>query len=130
MLTNLDINNLAIIEKLSIDFSSGFNVITGETGAGKSIMIKALRLPRALQLYKMCALFGTVMIVFSIGFFIFKAKFRAKNNFAPPWQEINIFDPVFARKKKARIEKSAVMGSESVTLTPLIKEGPDRGIRA
>jgi DNA repair protein RecN (Recombination protein N) len=42
MLTHLTIQGLAIIESLSIDFSSGFNVITGETGAGKSILIKAL----------------------------------------------------------------------------------------
>ena len=42
MLTHLTIQGLAIIESLSIDFASGFNVITGETGAGKSILIKAL----------------------------------------------------------------------------------------
>lgn len=44
MLARLEISNLVIIEKLSIEFASGFNVITGETGAGKSIMIKALQL--------------------------------------------------------------------------------------
>lgn len=42
MLSHLSIQGLAIIESLSIDFHSGFNVITGETGAGKSILIKAL----------------------------------------------------------------------------------------
>ena len=42
MLTQLNIQGLAIIDKLSIEFSTGFNVITGETGAGKSILIKAL----------------------------------------------------------------------------------------
>ena len=42
MLTQLNIQGLAIIESLSIDFTKGFNVITGETGAGKSILIKAL----------------------------------------------------------------------------------------
>ena len=42
MLTKIEIKGLAIIESLDIDFSSGFNVITGETGAGKSILIKAL----------------------------------------------------------------------------------------
>ncbi len=35
MLTHLSIQGLAIIDSLSIDFSAGFNVITGETGAGK-----------------------------------------------------------------------------------------------
>lgn len=44
MLTQLDIQGLAIIDSLSINFSHGFNVITGETGAGKSILIKALGL--------------------------------------------------------------------------------------
>jgi DNA repair protein RecN (Recombination protein N) len=44
MLTHLTIQGLAIIESLAIDFTTGFNVITGETGAGKSILIKALSL--------------------------------------------------------------------------------------
>lgn len=42
MIHRLNIQGMAIIEELSIDFSSGFNVITGETGAGKSILIRAL----------------------------------------------------------------------------------------
>lgn len=42
MITSLQIQGLAIIESLHIDFSPGFNVITGETGAGKSILIRAL----------------------------------------------------------------------------------------
>lgn len=44
MITRLAIQDLAIIENLKIDFSAGFNVITGETGAGKSILIRALHL--------------------------------------------------------------------------------------
>jgi DNA repair protein RecN (Recombination protein N) len=44
MLTHLSIQGLAVIESLSVDFADGFNVITGETGAGKSILIKALSL--------------------------------------------------------------------------------------
>ncbi len=42
MLLNLSIRNLAIFEDVSIDFQKGFNVITGETGAGKSILIESL----------------------------------------------------------------------------------------
>lgn len=42
MLQTLSIKNVALIKKLSIDFSSGFNVLLGETGAGKSIIIDAL----------------------------------------------------------------------------------------
>lgn len=42
MLQKLSIQNIAIIEKVSIDFSGGLNVLTGETGAGKSIIIDSL----------------------------------------------------------------------------------------
>lgn len=42
MLKSLSIKNYAIIDELSIDFESGFNVFTGETGAGKSIIVGAL----------------------------------------------------------------------------------------
>ncbi len=42
MLKNLYIQNYALIDKLDIDFQSGFSVITGETGAGKSIILGAL----------------------------------------------------------------------------------------
>jgi DNA repair protein RecN (Recombination protein N) len=44
MLTSLSIHNYALIDKLSIDFSAGFSTITGETGAGKSILLGALGL--------------------------------------------------------------------------------------
>ena len=44
MITSLSINNFALIEKLGIDFSDGFSIITGETGAGKSILLGALGL--------------------------------------------------------------------------------------
>jgi len=44
MLSRLSVKNLALVEKLAIDFEPGLNVITGETGAGKSILIGALGL--------------------------------------------------------------------------------------
>lgn len=46
MITSLSIENFALIEKLNINFSRGFSVITGETGAGKSILLGALDLVR------------------------------------------------------------------------------------
>ena len=42
MLSNLYIENIAVIEKTNIDFTDGFNVLTGETGAGKSIVIDSI----------------------------------------------------------------------------------------
>ena len=42
MLKQLHISNYALIDELSVGFETGFNVITGETGAGKSILLGAL----------------------------------------------------------------------------------------
>src|SRR5579862_6078032 len=44
MLTTLRIKNLALVADLTIELKPGYNVITGETGAGKSIIIGALNL--------------------------------------------------------------------------------------
>ena len=44
MLSRLSINNLAVVEDLEVSFLNGMNVITGETGSGKSLLIVALRL--------------------------------------------------------------------------------------
>lgn len=42
MLKTLEIENIAVIEKASVDFSAGLNVLTGETGAGKSIVVDSI----------------------------------------------------------------------------------------
>ena len=44
MLTNLHVQNFAIIDKIDIDFKNGLTVLTGETGAGKSLIIDAIGL--------------------------------------------------------------------------------------
>ena len=44
MIRNLSVRNYILIEKLDIDFNSGFSVITGETGSGKSMIIGAISL--------------------------------------------------------------------------------------
>ena len=44
MLANLHIENIAVIKDLDIDFNGGFTVFTGETGAGKSIIINSISL--------------------------------------------------------------------------------------
>jgi DNA repair protein RecN (Recombination protein N) len=44
MLKSLSIENYALIDSLNIEFAPGFSVITGETGAGKSIILGALSL--------------------------------------------------------------------------------------
>ena len=44
MLTSLFIKNYALIDSLNVDFNDGFSIITGETGAGKSILLGGLSL--------------------------------------------------------------------------------------
>ena len=44
MLTELQIKNVAIIDNITINFGAGFNVLTGETGAGKSILIDSINM--------------------------------------------------------------------------------------
>ena len=44
MLIELSVRNLAVFEDVSVPFAPGFNVVTGETGAGKSVLVEAIRL--------------------------------------------------------------------------------------
>ncbi len=44
MLTSLDIRNLAVVEEVGLEFGPGLNVVTGETGAGKSLILGAIQL--------------------------------------------------------------------------------------
>jgi DNA replication and repair protein RecN len=44
MLLALSIQNVALIDKVELQFEEGFNVLTGETGAGKSIVIDSVLL--------------------------------------------------------------------------------------
>ena len=44
MIRFLAIRNLAVIESVAVDFEQSFNILTGETGAGKSILVEAVGL--------------------------------------------------------------------------------------
>ena len=44
MLVNLSIKNVALIDYAEIDFTKGLNVLSGETGSGKSVIIESLNL--------------------------------------------------------------------------------------
>ena len=47
MLKKLKIKNLAIIDLMNLEFSNGLNILTGETGSGKSIIVNAIDLLRS-----------------------------------------------------------------------------------
>ena len=70
MLLALHLENMAVIESVDIEFAPGFNVLTGETGAGKSIIVDAIsavlggRISRDIvrsgaARAEICALFGS-----------------------------------------------------------------------
>ena len=52
MLRHLTISNIALIDKLSLDFEEGFSALTSETGAGKSILIEAVGLALGERAYR------------------------------------------------------------------------------
>ena len=49
MILSMRMRNIALIEELSLEFGEGLHVMTGETGAGKSIVVDAVNLVRKLQ---------------------------------------------------------------------------------
>lgn len=52
MLLNLHVKNMALIRELEIDFGKGLNILTGETGAGKSILIGSINVALGMQSFK------------------------------------------------------------------------------
>lgn len=86
MLSGLYIKNIAVIEKADIEFSSGFNVLTGETGAGKSIIIDAINAVlgerTSKEIVRNGAVSARVCAVFS-GISLFTVKRLAALGFEP-----------------------------------------------
>src|SRR5690606_29897447 len=70
MLSHLSIRDIVLIERLDIDFSGGLSVLTGETGAGKSILLDALSLALGARgdaaLVRHDAVQGQVTAVFDV----------------------------------------------------------------
>lgn len=70
MLENLHVKNLALIDEAEVDFHSGLNILTGETGAGKSILLGSVNLALGgrytADMLRTGAKFGLVELTFSI----------------------------------------------------------------
>ena len=45
MLTNLHVKNIALIDEIDVEFERGLNIFTGETGAGKSLLLGSIGVP-------------------------------------------------------------------------------------
>ena len=70
MLENLHVKNLALIDEIEVDFQPGLNILTGETGAGKSILLGSVNLALggrySADMLRTGAKFGVVELTFSV----------------------------------------------------------------
>ena len=70
MLENLHVKNLALIDEIEVDFHPGLNILTGETGAGKSILLGSVNLALGgrytADLLRTGSKFGLVELIFSV----------------------------------------------------------------
>lgn len=70
MLQNLHVKNLALIDEIEVDFKEGLNILTGETGAGKSIILGSVSLALGARystdILRKGAQYGFVELTFSI----------------------------------------------------------------
>ena len=70
MLQNLHVKNLALIEEAEVDFTEGLNILSGETGAGKSIIIGSMNLALGEKVQKEMlrenAEYALVELIFSV----------------------------------------------------------------
>ncbi|MBP5530224.1 MAG: DNA repair protein RecN [Lachnospiraceae bacterium] len=68
MLLNLHVKNFALIDEIDIDFSKGLNILTGETGAGKSIVLGSLAIALGAKADKDCIRTGEEFALVEITF--------------------------------------------------------------
>lgn len=118
MLTQLHIENIAVIEKADIEFGQGLTVLTGETGAGKSIIVDSLgavlgaRTSR--ELVRSGAEYGVVSAVF-------------ETDTAAKWFEENDFEPedeiIIRRKISADGKNNCRVCGNPVTVSQLRQLG-------
>jgi len=94
MLDSLNIRNFALIEDITIDFGGGFNILTGETGAGKSIIIGALSLilggKATQEMVRSGMDMASVEALFSLSPDAAAVRFLAENGIDSPSGEIVI----------------------------------------
>ncbi len=121
VLKSLSIKNLAIIENIDISFSSGFTVLTGETGAGKSLVIDSLSLllgaRASSELIRQGEDKAVVKGEFSLTSKQLEASFREKDI---PWSEGNIVIERSIGRSRNLIKINGV----SVTLSDLESFAP------
>ncbi|MCI5754489.1 MAG: DNA repair protein RecN [Clostridiales bacterium] len=88
MLSNLHIENFAVIERVDVRFGEGFNVLTGETGAGKSILIDSIGAVLGGRVSKDCVRAGSSRAVVTAAFLAPAADAWCEENGIEPEQTL------------------------------------------
>ncbi len=129
MLRHLHIQNYALIRELDIDFATGFSVITGETGAGKSIILGALNLLMGERADSKSIREGAQKCIIEAEFVLQSQESEAKNqDTIHMWLQANDLDDVsphegllIRREINANGKSRAFINDTPVTLS-LLKE--------
>ena len=118
MLTQLHIENIAVIEKADIEFGKGLTVLTGETGAGKSIIVDSLGAVLGARTSRELVRTGSEYGVVSAGF---------ETDAAAKWFEDNDFEPedeiIIRRKISADGKNNCRVCGNPVTVSQLRQLG-------
>mgnify|MGYP002706357611 CR=1 FL=1 len=116
MITNLYVKNLALIDEIEIEFSNGLNILTGETGAGKSIILGSINLAlgnkATSDIIGHYGESGLVEVTFSVD--ENKAKELATYDIYPENNEITISRRIMEGRSVIKIKASAMFGFKSV----------------
>ncbi|MDR0829942.1 MAG: DNA repair protein RecN [Prevotellaceae bacterium] len=118
MLRHLHIHNYALIEHLEIDFQRGLSVVTGETGAGKSIILGALGLVLGQRA-------DAKVILSNAGKCVVEAVFDVSKNFLNSFfveNEIDYFDECIVRREVLENGKSRAFINDTPVNLQQIKE--------
>lgn len=111
MLENLHVKNLALIEEIEVDFRPGLNILTGETGAGKSILLGSVNLALGgrynADMLRTGAKFGLVELTFSIDSPILEAQLEALDIF-PEDGRIMLSRKLMAGRSQSKINGETV----------------------
>ena len=118
MLLNLHVKNLAIIDEIEVDFAQHLNVLTGETGAGKSIIIGSVNIALGGKVAKDLIRKGAEFALVELTFLVNEPKLRGK------LEELGISfedDTLLISRKITQTRTVNRMNGESVTVAMIKK---------
>ncbi len=122
MLSRLQIENIAVIERADIDFSAGFSVLSGETGAGKSIIIDALNAVLGARVSR--DLIRTGQSRAAVGALFTDLPAAAREKAAALGLEVEDGTLLVRREMTADGKNLCRVGGQTVTLSMLRELGP------